>query len=54
MGYIVEIMVIDNGSTDKTRYMANNHGAKVIAQPIKGYGNACKAGFANTTGASGI
>jgi len=54
MGYTVEIMVIDNGSTDKTTYIANNHGAKVIVQPIKGYGNACKAGFANTTGASDI
>ena len=50
MGYAVEIMVIDNGSTDKTRYIANNHGAKVIVQPIKGYGNAYKAGFANATG----
>jgi len=50
MGYGVEIMVIDNGSTDKTRYIANNHGAKVIVQPIKGYGNAYKAGFANATG----
>ena len=50
MGYGVEIMVIDNGSKDKTRYIANNHGAKVIIQPIKGYGNAYKAGFANATG----
>ncbi len=50
MGYRVGIMVIDNGSKDKTRYIANNHGAKVIIQPIKGYGNAYKAGFANATG----
>jgi glycosyltransferase involved in cell wall biosynthesis len=50
MGYEVEIMVIDNGSKDKTRHIANNHGAKVIVQPIKGYGNAYKAGFANATG----
>jgi len=50
MGYGVEIMVIDNGSKDKTRYIANNRGAKVIIQPIKGYGNAYKAGFANATG----
>ena len=52
MGCTVEIMVIDNGSTDKTRYIANNHRAKVIVQPIKGYGNACKAGFANTRASS--
>ena len=50
MGYEVEIMVIDNGSKDKTRYIANSHMAKVIVQPIKGYGNAYKAGFANATG----
>ncbi|GAF69640.1 unnamed protein product, partial [marine sediment metagenome] len=50
MGYEVEIMVIDNGSKDKTRYVANSHKAKVIVQPIKGYGNAYKAGFANATG----
>lgn len=50
MGYEVEIMVIDNGSKDKTRYIANSHKAKVIVQPIKGYGNAYKAGFANATG----
>ncbi len=50
MGYEVEIMVIDNGSKDKTRYIANRHRAKVIIQPIKGYGNAYKAGFANATG----
>ena len=50
MGYEVEIMVIDNGSKDKTRYIANSHRAKVFVQPIKGYGNAYKAGFANATG----
>jgi len=50
MGYEVEVMVIDNGSTDKTPHIARNHGATVIIQPIKGYGNAYKAGFANATG----
>jgi len=50
MRYEVEIMVIDNGSKDKTRYIANSHRAKVFVQPIKGYGNAYKAGFANATG----
>ncbi|MCL5072414.1 MAG: glycosyltransferase family 2 protein [Actinobacteria bacterium] len=50
MGYETEVMVIDNGSKDKTKYVANNHGAKVIVQPIRGYGNAYKAGFANAEG----
>jgi len=47
-------MVVDNGPKDKTKYIAYNHRAKVIVQPIKDYGNACKAGIANTTGASDI
>ncbi len=50
IGYSIEVMVIDNGSKDKTKYIADNHGAKVIVQPIKGYGNAYKAGFANACG----
>ena len=50
MGYITEVMVIDNGSKDKTRHIARSHGATVIIQPVKGYGNAYKAGFANATG----
>lgn len=50
MGYDVEIMVIDNGSTDQTLHIAKSHGATVIIQPIKGYGNAYKAGFANASG----
>jgi glycosyltransferase involved in cell wall biosynthesis len=50
IGYEVEVMVIDNGSTDKTPHIARSHGAKVIIQPIRGYGNAYKAGFNNATG----
>ena len=50
MGYKTEIMVIDNGSKDKTKLLALSNGAKVIVQPVKGYGNAYKAGFANADG----
>jgi len=50
MGYKTEIMVIDNGSKDKTKLIAQSNGARVIVQPVKGYGNAYKAGFANATG----
>ncbi len=50
MGYETEVMVIDNGSRDKTKLIAQSNGAKVIVQPVKGYGNAYKAGFANATG----
>ena len=50
MGYETEVMVIDNGSKDKTCYIAREQGATVIVQPIRGYGNAYKAGFANASG----
>jgi glycosyltransferase involved in cell wall biosynthesis len=50
MGYETEVMVIDNGSNDKTRSIARQHGATVIVQPVRGYGNAYKAGFANASG----
>ncbi|MFA6570502.1 MAG: glycosyltransferase family 2 protein [Bacteroidota bacterium] len=50
MGFETEIMVIDNGSKDKTKNIAREHGAVVIVQPIRGYGNAYKAGFANANG----
>lgn len=50
IGYEVEVMVIDNGSTDKTLHIARKFGATVIIQPVKGYGNAYKAGFANASG----
>jgi len=46
----VEILVVDNGSTDATGRLASNHGARVIVQPVRGYGNAYKAGFANCLG----
>lgn len=50
MGYETEVLVVDNGSKDKTGYIARQHGATVIVQPVRGYGNAYKAGFANATG----
>jgi len=50
IGYDTEILVIDNGSKDKTPHIARSHGAKVIIQPVRGYGNAYKAGFANASG----
>ena len=50
MGYETEVLVIDNGSRDKTPQIARSHGARVIIQPIRGYGNAYKAGFANAHG----
>lgn len=49
-GYQIEIIVVDNGSTDRTAALAASRGAKVIKQPLRGYGNAYKAGFASAGG----
>jgi len=50
MGYSVEIIVVDNGSTDNTARVSREAGAKVVSQPIRGYGNAYKKGFAHAKG----
>lgn len=43
--WVKEIVVVNNNSTDKTREAAEQEGALVLDQPIKGYGNACLKGI---------
>lgn len=50
MGYEIEILVVDNGSTDRTSCIAQAHGAKVMSETLRGYGNAYKSGFKNAAG----
>ncbi|GAC1321387.1 MAG: glycosyltransferase family 2 protein [Chloroflexota bacterium] len=40
-----EVVVADNGSTDRSVEIATELGARVIHQPLRGYGNAYRAGF---------
>ena len=42
----VEIIVVDNGSTDATAAEAQATGARLIGEPRRGYGYACAAGAA--------
>ena len=40
----VEVIVVDNGSTDLTAQEAREAGVKVVCEPRRGYGYACAAG----------
>jgi len=43
---VAEVIVVDNGSSDDTAAIARAAGARVISEPIPGYGRACAAGVA--------
>jgi len=45
-----EIVVCDNGSTDGSVAIAERMGARVVHQPLRGYGNAYLKGFASARG----
>jgi glycosyltransferase involved in cell wall biosynthesis len=48
------VLVVDNGSTDRTAEVARAAGARVVFQPQRGYGNACAAGVAAVTDPAAI
>jgi glycosyltransferase involved in cell wall biosynthesis len=39
-----EVIVVDNGSRDRTAERARDAGARVVSEPRRGYGRACRAG----------
>jgi glycosyltransferase involved in cell wall biosynthesis len=39
------VIVVDNGSTDNTAFVAHTSGAVVANEPTRGYGRACLKGF---------
>jgi glycosyltransferase involved in cell wall biosynthesis len=42
------VIVVDNGSTDRTAEVARSRGATVVHESVAGYGAACLAGIART------
>src|SRR5438067_13488617 len=49
-GLTGEVIVADNGSTDGSIQIAEEHGARVVHVPERGYGSALRAGIAATRG----
>jgi len=48
--FVDEVIVVDNGSTDRTSEVARSFGAHVIREPVRGYGRSYKKGFAHASG----
>jgi glycosyltransferase involved in cell wall biosynthesis len=48
--FVDEVIVVDNNSTDRTPQVAQDLGAKVIREEVRGYGRSYKRGFAAATG----
>ena len=46
-----EVIVVNNGSTDRTEEVAARAGARIVREPARGYGAACKAGLDAATDA---
>lgn len=42
---LAQVIVVDNGSSDRTAEVARAHGAQVVSEPQRGYGKACLAGI---------
>lgn len=50
LGVAGEVVVVDNGSTDGTARIAADRGARVIDEPVKGYGAALRTGIESARG----
>lgn len=48
--FVDEVIVVDNGSTDRTADVAQSFGARVIREDVRGYGRSYKRGFSMATG----
>src|SRR5258708_32775687 len=48
--FVDQVIVVDNGSTDRTSDVAHSLGAQVMRGPVSGYGRSYKTGFASASG----
>jgi glycosyltransferase involved in cell wall biosynthesis len=48
--FVDQVIVVDNGSTDRTSEVARRFGAQVIREDARGYGRSYKTGFAAASG----
>ncbi len=49
-GFVDQVIVVDNGSTDRTSEIARSFGAEVIRENVRGYGRSYRRGFGDAIG----
>jgi len=50
LGIVGEVLVVDNGSSDRSVEIAEAKGARVVRHALRGYGNALRRGFSEARG----
>ena len=50
LGERAEVVVVDNGSSDRSAEIARSNGARVVEEPRKGYGSALRKGILSARG----